>query len=552
MAQPNQDRQATLATIASIEFDVCVIGGGATGCGSALDAQTRGLRTVLLEAADFSSATSSASTKLIHGGVRYLQQAVTQLDAGQYHVVRRALRERIVMIANAPCLAHPMRFVIPCANWFQAFYYGLGMKLYEWLSGKASLFPSGFYPRAKLAERLPHLNAGKFVGAVVYADGQFDDARFNLMLMKTFSEAGGTALNYARVESFFKTPDGKISGALILDNLTGRQFQVRAKSFVNATGPFADALRQQASPGVHQRLRVSRGSHILVPIAKMPSADALMIPKTDDGRLIFVIPWLGALLIGTTDDESTVDDDLLIKPPEIEYLLRYANRYLDSNLTRADILACFVGLRPLVSSGHGGATKRLIRDHEVEVDLASGLVNILGGKWTTYRAMAEDTIDAVQRQLGLPVRGCKTASMPLAGSEGYTFDYWKTLVDTHAIPEPTARHLAEKFGVRAARVLRLADEDPRLRAPLAPGFPAIRAEAVYAIREEMARSIEDILARRIGMQFLNWQAAHQAAPMVASILAREFGWDAATEAGATHAYRTKLEIALETSGLTPA
>jgi len=548
-AQIEGVRQKRLTTIAAVEFDVCVIGGGATGAGCALDAQTRGLSTLMVEAGDFSSATSSCSTKLVHGGVRYLQQAVTQLDAGQYHVVRRALRERIVMIANAPYLAHPLRFVIPCSNWFQAIYYGFGMKLYEWVSGKASLFTSSFYGRTVLGERVPHLMAEKFVGGVVYADGQFDDARFNLMLVKTFSEAGGTALNYARVERFLKSSDGRITGAIAVDKLTGSQFEIRAKAFVNATGPFADQLRQQARPGATQRLRVSRGSHILVPLDKMPSPDALMIPKTADGRLIFVIPWLGFLLIGTTDDESTVDDDLMIKPAEIDYLLSYANQYLDSKIARKDILACFVGLRPLVSSGTGAATKKLIRDHEVEVDTASGLVNILGGKWTTYRAMAEDTIDAVQRQLGTPVKGCKTASMQLAGSERYGAEYWKTLVDTHAVSEQTARHLAAKFGTRAGRLLKLADDEPQLRSPLVAGSPAIRAEVVYSIREEMACTIEDILARRIGMQFVDWQASLQAAPVVAGYLAREFGWDQNTEIEAVHTYSGKIRLALETSGL---
>jgi glycerol-3-phosphate dehydrogenase len=554
MARPTEDRQGRLSTAAGVEFDVCVIGGGATGAGCALDAQTRGLKTLLVEAGDFSSATSSASTKLVHGGVRYLQQAVTQLDAGQYHVVRRALRERIVMIANAPYLAHPMRFVIPCTNWFQAIYYGFGMKLYEWVSGKASLFTSHFYSRAVLGERVPHLLSEQFVGGVVYADGQFDDARFNLMLVKTFSEAGGTALNYARVESFRKTPEGRIMGAVATDKLTGQPFEIRARCFVNATGPFADQLRQQARPDAPERLRVSRGSHILVPIEKMPSPDALMIPKTADGRLIFVIPWLGSLLIGTTDDESTVADDLMIKPAEIDYLLSYANQYLDSRITRDDIRACFVGLRPLVRPAHDSraATKKLIRDHEVEVDTASGLVNILGGKWTTYRAMAEDTIDAVQKRLGVPAKGCKTASMQLAGSESYGAEYAARLAAAHGLSEAVANHLAGKFGTRAARVLQLAQEDGSLSELLVAGHPILRAEVVYSIREEMACSIEDVLARRVGLQFVDCRAALEAAPAVARYLASELGWDAAAESAAVSRYQEKIRNGLENAGLAPA
>jgi glycerol-3-phosphate dehydrogenase len=554
MTAPAPSRQPTIDSLASTSFDLCVIGGGATGAGCALDAQTRGLSTVLLDAGDFSCATSSASTKLVHGGVRYLQQAFTQLDAGQYHVVVRALRERILMIGNAPFLAHPMRFVIPCTNWFQAIYYGFGMKVYEWVSGKASLFTSGFYSKSKLADRVPHLRAQDFLGGVVYADGQFDDARYNLMLVKTFTENGGHALNYARVTSFVKDAQGKITAAIAQDQVTGASFEIRARAFVNATGPFADALRQQAHPGTHDRLRVSRGSHILVPLEKMPSADALMIPKTADGRLIFVIPWLGSLLIGTTDDESTVHDNLMIKSEEIDYLLHYANLYLDSDLTRKDIRACFVGLRPLVcpAGASGKATKKLIRDHEVEVDSQSGLVNILGGKWTTYRAMAEDTIDAVQKQLGQPVGGCRTQKLPLAGSEGYRDDTWQTLVALHGITEASARHLTEKFGTRAAKVMALADSDAGLRLPLVAGHAILRAEVVYSIQQEMAASIEDVLARRVGLQFHDWQASIAAAPAVAAYLAAAYSWSPDQQAEAVRHYTGHLEAMLQHAGLSPA
>jgi len=551
MSVPQQTRQAAIDLAASQPFDVCVIGGGATGAGCALDAQTRGLRTLLLDAGDFSSATSSTSTKLVHGGVRYLQQAFTQLDAGQYHVVVRALRERILMINNARFLAHPLRFVIPCPNWFQVIYYGFGMKVYEWVSGKASLFGSTIVSKAALEKRIPELKTEGLAAGVVYADGQFDDARYNLLLVKTFREAGGVALNYARVVQLVKDAAGKVIGAEVEDQRSGQRFAVKAKAFVNATGPFADALRKQAKPGTADRLRVSRGAHIVLPLDRMPSPDALMIPKTADGRLIFVIPWLGSLLVGTTDDEAKVDDDLCIKREEIDYLLHYANLYVNRKLTRADIRACFVGLRPLVApkGATGKATKKLIRDHEVEVDEAAGVVNILGGKWTTYRAMAEDTIDAVEKVMGRPVTGSRTQKLALAGSDGYEPEAWKMLVQLEGISEATARHLLEKYGTRASAVMALADANAALRQPLVVGHAPLRAEVVYAVREEMAETIEDVLARRIGLQFHDWQASMAAAPVVGGYLAKEFGWKPEEEAAAVHAYVAHIEGMLERSGL---
>jgi len=546
-------RPEALENIAGKTFDVCVIGGGATGAGCALDAQLRGLNTVLVDGGDFASATSSASTKLIHGGVRYLQQAVTRLDLSQYRVVKRALRERSLMMRNAPFLARPLELLIPCFSWFEFLYYGSGMKLYDWISGKSSLLPSRFLSRRESLRRMPMLAAGdgRLVGTIAYADGQFDDTRFNITLVRTFTEAGGEALNHARVIGFDKGPGGKLVAAKLEDSLSRRRFTLQARAFVNATGPFSDTVRALANPGLAHRLRLSKGIHILFPLELFAGRDALVVPKTEDGRVLFAIPWLGRLLVGTTESESNLKAEMLVQRSEAEYLLRQLNPYLRAPLTLQQIVSGFAGLRPLVSSGANGETKRLIRDHEVELDPDSGLISILGGKWTTYRAMAEDTIDHVQRYLGASVIDSPTRHHPLCGSENYSADYWRTLMTGYRVSESSARHLAGKFGTRAPQVLQLAVEQPALMQPIIVGLAPLRAEIVFAIREEMAESIEDILARRIGLQVYDWRLAIQAAPVVAFHLAQELGWSPSETDHAVERYTSKVNRMLETIGLAP-
>ncbi|HVS82729.1 MAG TPA: FAD-dependent oxidoreductase [Pyrinomonadaceae bacterium] len=546
-------RPEALENIAGKTFDVCVIGGGATGAGCALDAQLRGLNTVLVDGGDFASATSSASTKLIHGGVRYLQQAVTRLDLSQYRVVKRALRERSLMMRNAPFLARPLELLIPCFSWFEFLYYGSGMKLYDWISGKSSLLPSRFLSRRESLRRMPMLAAsnGRLVGTIAYADGQFDDTRFNMTLVQTLTEAGGEALNHARVIGFHRRPDGKLVAAQLEDSLSRRSFTLQARAFVNATGPFSDTVRSLANPSLAHRLRLSKGIHILFPLELFEGRDALMVPKTEDGRVLFAIPWLGRLLVGTTESESNLKAEMLVQRSEAEYVLRQLNPYLRAPLTLQQIVSGFAGLRPLVSSGAAGETKRLIRDHEVELDPASGLISILGGKWTTYRAMAEDTIDHVQRYLGASVIDSPTRHHPLCGSENYSADYWRTLMTGYRVSESSARHLAGKFGTRAPQVLQLAVEQPALMQPIIVGLAPLRAEIVFAIREEMAESIEDILARRIGLQVYDWRLTIQAAPVVAFHLAQELGWSPSETHHAVELYTSKVNRMLETIGLAP-
>jgi glycerol-3-phosphate dehydrogenase len=544
-----KSRAEALKDVQNKSFDVCVIGGGATGSGCALDSQLRELSTVLIEAGDFASATSSASTKMVHGGVRYLEEAFRRLDPAEYKVVNRALHERIHMLQNAPFLTREKEFITPCYNWLDLAYYEIGLKLYDWISGSSSLAPSHFVSREETLRRLPYLNLQGLTGAVAYTDGQFDDARYNVTLVESFAETGGVALNYARVTAFEKRADGKLAAVTVQNRLSGQSFVVRARAFVNATGPFADSVRGMANPTVKPRIRLSKGVHILLPAETLSSDDPILIPKTEDGRVLFAIPWMGRLLVGTTEQEVAAGDELFLTREEVEYLLRHLNRYLAAPVKASQVVGGFAGARPLLSAGDSRDTKKLARDHEVELDSQSGLVSILGGKWTTYRAMAQDTIDVVQKVLGGNPTPCSTLHYPLLGSDGYSLDYWKTLVENFCVTEPTARHLAEKHGTRAAQLLGLITKDPNLGEPLVKGLAPLRAEVAFAARFEMAMTVEDVLARRIGLQFYGWSEAIAAAPPTADVLAHELGWSEVERANALSEYVKKIRELQRRAGL---
>ena len=543
-----KSRTAALESIQDKIFDVCVVGAGATGAGSALDSQLRGLKTVLLDGGDFASGASTAATKIIHGGVRYLEEAVRHLDPAQYAVVNRALHERIHMLHNGPFLSRPLEFLIPCPNWFAVGYMGLGMKLYEWIAGKDGLFPSRFLSKAETLKRMPGLAANHLIGSIAYADGQFDDGRYDIGLINTFVEAGGEVLNYARVVGFGKADSGKLESAEVADQLSALRFTVRASRFVNATGPHADTLRGLATPGVVPRMRLSKGAHLVLPLDVFPTKDALLIPKTDDGRVLFAVPWFDRLLVGTTEEEVTAADELYLSQKDVEYLLHHINRYFATAIRAEQIVSGFAGARPLVSAGSGD-TKKLARDHEVEVDQKSGLISIMGGKWTTHRAMAEDTINAVQNSLGRKVTPGVTLDHPLSGSDGYGDGYWASLMQGFNVTEQTAKHLSQKFGTNATEVLQLTRDDKALAAPIVPGFAPLRAEIVYCARNEMAVTIEDVLMRRTGLQFFSWRAAARAAGPTAAILAKELGWSAEYEKSRAAAYEMKINRWIQLAGL---
>jgi glycerol-3-phosphate dehydrogenase len=542
-------RTEELKNIAGKEFDLCVIGGGATGSASALDAQLRGIRTVLLEAGDFAGATSSAATKIIHGGVRYLEEAIKGADLQEYHVLVRALHERVRMLENAPHLTRKLEFLVPSYKWIDVAYLDIGLKIYDWLAGAGRISPSKFLSEEETLKRMPGLNQKGLVGGVAYADGQFDDARYNVTLVQSFTEAGGDALNYARVTDFTRNGNGKISGVVVKDQLTGETSRVNAKAVVNATGPLSDSVRRMATPTAHKRMRPSKGAHILLPMDVFPTEDALLIPKTEDGRVLFAVPWCGRLLVGTTDEEVAPDAELVVTKADIEYMLRHLNHYLARQVTPDDVVSGFAGARPLVGSGEGEDTKKLARDDVIEVDAASGLISIMGGKWTTHRAMAEDTIHTVQHALDVAQTESLTRNHVLYGGVGFTDDYWKKLCRQSAIEEETAHHLASKFGTVSEKILSLGSENATLLKPIVAGYPAIQAEVVYAVRREMAATIEDVLARRIGLQLYSWRQAIEAAPLVGSLMAQELKWDPEAERGAVRRYVEQINHLLDSAGL---
>jgi glycerol-3-phosphate dehydrogenase len=461
----------------------------------------------------------------------------------------RALHERVRMMENAPHLTRKLDFLVPSYSWLNAAYLDIGLKIYDWLAGSARIAPSKFLGREETLKRMPNVKKEGLLGAVSYYDGQFDDSRYNTETVQSFAKAGGAPLNYARVTGLLRDANGKLNGVTVEDQIGGSTFDVHAKVIVNATGPFADAIRKLANPSVPTRMRLSKGSHILFPIEKFPTDDAMLIPKTDDGRVLFAVPWGGRLLVGTTEQEVTPDEEYYVTKEDVAFMLKQLNHYTETPLTPEDIVAGFAGARPLVSSGENESTKSLARDDVIEIDKSSGLISIMGGKWTTHRAMAEDTITAVQKALGAPIKDCATKTFKLYGGDGFTDNFWEELVREYGVSKETAHLLARKFGTAAKDVLNLAKANPSLAQPLIPGHPFPQAAVVYTVREEMAMTIEDVLARRLGVQFYSWRDAIHAAPVVAALLGKELGWSDEQIRGAGAEYVEKINRWLEYAGL---
>lgn len=481
-------------------WDVVVVGGGATGLGVAVDAASRGFRTVLLEQHDFAKATSSRSTKIAHGGVRYLEQ-------GDVGLVFEALHERGLMIQNAPHLAYPLAYVVPAFHWWDLPFYGIGLKLYDALAGQSSLGASRIMGREKTLRHLPTVKSERLVGGILYMDGQFDDARLALALAMTFADQGGTPLNYCQVESLLKT-NGLVDGVAVRDLEGGESFDVRGRVVINASGIFTDSIRRMDDKKAESILSVSQGSHIVVDRSFLPSKTALLIPKTDDGRVLFGIPWYDRLIIGTTDipkKESLLEPRPLAE--EIDFMIEQTSRYLTKPITHADILSVFSGLRPLVRAAGTHHTAKLSRSHRIEVS-ASRLISISGGKWTTYRRMAQDTMDRAIREAGLENRPSATRNLRL-----------------HGYMEVTDRSPNSVYGSDLAGIDKLEQERPEWKEPLHPQLPYRLSEVVWAVRHEMARTLEDVLSRRTRSLLLNARASMEAAPRVAEVMAGELGCD---------------------------
>ena len=484
-------------------WDILVIGGGATGAGVAVDAAARGYKTLLLEQHDFGKGTSSRSTKLVHGGVRYLEQ-------GNVSLVMEALKERGLLRQNAPHLVSELPFVVPSYSWWEGPFYGIGLKVYQVLSGKYGFGPSQLISKEETLRRLPNVNPDGLTGGVVYFDGQFDDSRLLINLIGTAAEQGATLLNYAKVTGLRKDNQGLVDGVAWQDIETGATFNATAKVVVNATGPFTDSVRHLADPTAKPIIVPSQGAHIVLNRSFLPADTAIMVPHTSDGRVMFAIPWHGHTLVGTTDTPiSQTPIEPVALDQEIEFMLETASLYLEKKPTRADILSVFAGIRPLAKSGRGANTAELSRDHTIHID-RNGLLSIAGGKWTTYRNMAQDCVDQAATLANLPDKPCATRTLNIHGYHLNARSFGSLAV----------------YGADAPAIRRLIDEDAALGQPLDPELPYAEAEVIWAAREEMARTVEDILARRTRALFLNARAAIRMAPRVAALLAREFGRDA--------------------------
>ena len=519
------NRQEQISKLqATKEFDICIIGAGATGAGIALDATLRGLKVLLIDKSDFAGQTSSKSTKLIHGGVRYLEQAVKKLDWEQYKMVRKSLRERETLLKNAPHLSRPLALITPCFNLFEGIYYTIGMKMYEWISGSQSIAKSEWLSKKETLNLIPELKSKRLSSGVLYYDGQLDDARYCLAIVQSAEGSGAVVLNHVQALKFNKNEDnGRLKSLNIKDLITGNEHTVNSKVFINATGPFADSIRQMASSKLKPRIKVSRGAHVVLPREVMKGDTAILVPKTDDGRVIFMIPWQDQVLVGTTDEADELSENPKLEDYEKTYLLEYVNRYFEKTVTSDQIKSGFAGLRPLLQaqlqSAMNSDTKSLVRDHEVEIDRRTKLVSIMGGKWTTYRLMAKDTLDEIYKEVfKKEVVKCTSENQILHGGENYRFEDWQNLVDKYEISKFTAEHLMKKYGINAVKVMQLTDNQINLKELLAPNHPFIKAEVLYAIHEEMATTIDDVLERRLGLKLRDEVASKAVEPYVEEIL----------------------------------
>jgi len=483
--------------IENIDWDVLIIGGGATGIGAAIDASSRGYKTLLVEQSDFGKGTSSKSTKLIHGGVRYLQQ-------GNIGLVMESLKERAILKKNAPHIVHDLEFIVPNYDWWEGPFYGIGLKLYDLLARKESFGDSIFLSKEETVTYLPTIEQKNLQGGILYHDGQFDDTRLLISMMRTAENHGGTLLNYTKFNSFLKK-ENKIIGGVIEDLETGTTTEIKAKAIINATGVYADEIRKKDNGQSSTIMKGSQGVHIVLDKKFLPGNKAIMIPQTKDGRVLFAVPWHGKLLIGTTDTPISEHPlDPIPQEEEIEFLLSHAAIYLTKNPTKKDIKSIFTGIRPLASSGNPNNTSEISREHRIEIS-DSGLVSIMGGKWTTYRKMAKDVINAASTLVSLPRVKSPTATLKLHG-----YDKNASLHGDLSI-----------YGSDASSIKKIISEKTSHKNRIHPNYTITVGQLLFSIRYEKAKTIEDLLARRTRLLFLDAKASIEAAPTIAKLLATE-------------------------------
>ncbi|KAH1345320.1 hypothetical protein KXV68_002942 [Aspergillus fumigatus] len=543
------------------EYDLLVIGGGATGSGIALDAATRGLKVAVVERDDFSAGTSSKSTKLVHGGVRYLEKAVWELDYNQYKLVKEALRERKYFLNTAPHLSSWLPIMVPVQKWWQAPYFWAGTKAYDWLAGSEGIESSYFLTKSKAIDAFPMLRRDNLIGAMVYYDGAHNDSRMNVSLAMTAALYGSTVVNHMQVTGLTKDESGKLIGARVKDLIPGKngqeaeEFTVRAKGIINATGPFTDSIRKMDEPDVKEIVAPSAGVHVILPGYYSPSKMGLIDPSTSDGRVIFFLPWQGNTIAGTTDQPTEITTQPEPSEKDINWILSEVRGYLapDINVERSDVLAAWSGIRPLVRDPKVKSSEALVRNHLISVS-PSGLLTCAGGKWTTYRQMAEEAVDEAIKVFGLKPRAvsqvpdisgvggsglvsdgavldgsCQTHQVRLIGAHGYSKTLFINLIQHFGLETDVAKHLTESYGDRAWQVAALsAPTDARfpLRGRrISALYPFIDGEVRYAVRHEYAQTAVDVIARRTRLAFLNAEAALEALPGIIDLMGAELNWD---------------------------
>lgn len=503
-------RNQQLDRLANQTFDLLVIGGGATGAGIALDAASRGLSVALVERGDFASGTSSHSSKLIHGGVRYLEAAITRLDLAQWRLVREALRERAILLDIAPRLVKPLRTLVPALSWYQLIKHRIGLWLYDRAAGRALIAPSTLLSRQQMLTSFPQLENRGLKGGIAYYDACFDDARMTMSLLLTAVQQGAVIANYMEVDSFEES-NGRLCAAYAINQLDGRRHRVQAGAIINATGPYSDQLRKLEQPDSKPRLTLSRGSHLVLNKSLAPTCDALLIPSTSDGRVLFVLPWQNHTLVGTTDIPAKMQDSLQPSEDEEQYLLQHLQQWFTADINENSVLARWAGLRPLVAASSTD-TAGIVREHLIETG-SKGLISVLGGKWTIYRKMAEEAVDQAIATAGLqPTSPCITSTLKLLGAEGFTPELPRQLAAKFGLEKDIAQYLVQSYGGQAQKLLEQVEQQDHQR--LLDGYPYIRAEVYWAREHEMAITSEDILQRRLRIGMLDEQIASRLANLL--------------------------------------
>jgi len=496
------------------KYDIIIIGGGATGSGIALDAASRGMKTLLLEKNDFGEGTSSRSTKLVHGGVRYLEKAIKQLNIDQYNLVKEGLKERSRLLKNAPHICSRLTLVTPLYRWWEVPYMFVGLSLYDFISGTRGLGRSSIVTKSSMIKRFPVIKKDGLAGGVKYYDGAFNDARLIISLLQTAKQYGAECKNHNEVIGFLYNDKGKVSGVEVINKITNETYKVESENIINAAGVFADEVVKLDSSKEKQMLDLSSGTHIILDKKYLPNQEGLMIPKTEDGRVLFILPWMGKCLVGTTDDPTKLQTHPEVKENDIEYILRHLKIYFDLEIKKEEILASWCGIRPLVRPEENQDTSNIVREHEIR-ETKSGLVSIIGGKWTTYRKMAEQLVDYVYKNTDIKKQKCITKKLKLVGSKNLDKNYISKKVNNE-----TNEYLISQYGDQTDKLLTCVDEIKFLK----QGHPYTNAELIYTIKEEFVQKPMDFLVRRCNVALIDTKTSLDILNEVIDIMSKELSW----------------------------